>query len=223
MSYTSSAVHNNNHNLFTSPTHLLKQVSHAAHGVSQLSSKMQTDGELSAVERSILEAHVALLQTKVFQLHGQLLVPMTANMSPDFSPRKPHAVVRMPATARRNSCSPPSSPPASASGSPQRRRTKRMFNNKACQHCDTQFTSQWRTGPSGPSTLCNACGIRYARQVRQDRAREAAAGGQGQRPREVGSTASPHQSPISDESPVTSPIVASSPPPSRASVHFILN
>jgi hypothetical protein len=30
-----------------------------------------------------------------------------------------------------------------------------------CMHCQTQRTPQWRTGPMGPNTLCNACGVRY--------------------------------------------------------------
>ncbi|CAM6059336.1 unnamed protein product [Sphagnum tenellum] len=30
-----------------------------------------------------------------------------------------------------------------------------------CTHCQTQRTPQWRTGPMGPKTLCNACGVRY--------------------------------------------------------------
>lgn len=30
-----------------------------------------------------------------------------------------------------------------------------------CMHCQTQRTPQWRTGPMGPKTLCNACGVRY--------------------------------------------------------------
>jgi hypothetical protein len=30
-----------------------------------------------------------------------------------------------------------------------------------CQHCQTQKTPQWRIGPLGPKTLCNACGVRY--------------------------------------------------------------
>jgi hypothetical protein len=31
----------------------------------------------------------------------------------------------------------------------------------ACGVCHTKETPQWRTGPDGPGTLCNACGIRY--------------------------------------------------------------
>lgn len=30
-----------------------------------------------------------------------------------------------------------------------------------CLHCATQRTPQWRAGPMGPKTLCNACGVRY--------------------------------------------------------------
>lgn len=32
---------------------------------------------------------------------------------------------------------------------------------RKCLHCLTEKTPQWRTGPMGPKTLCNACGVRY--------------------------------------------------------------
>lgn len=32
---------------------------------------------------------------------------------------------------------------------------------RRCLHCATEKTPQWRTGPMGPKTLCNACGVRY--------------------------------------------------------------
>lgn len=32
---------------------------------------------------------------------------------------------------------------------------------KRCTHCDVSKTPQWREGPMGPKTLCNACGVRY--------------------------------------------------------------
>ncbi|KAG0585161.1 hypothetical protein KC19_3G262900 [Ceratodon purpureus] len=42
-------------------------------------------------------------------------------------------------------------------------RKKNQDNAQAwrCMHCQTQRTPQWRTGPMGPKTLCNACGVRY--------------------------------------------------------------
>ncbi|KAD5508925.1 hypothetical protein R6Q59_001832 [Mikania micrantha] len=32
---------------------------------------------------------------------------------------------------------------------------------RRCQHCSAEKTPQWRAGPMGPKTLCNACGVRY--------------------------------------------------------------
>ncbi|KAK9948487.1 hypothetical protein M0R45_004060 [Rubus argutus] len=32
---------------------------------------------------------------------------------------------------------------------------------RRCSHCGVQKTPQWRTGPNGAKTLCNACGVRY--------------------------------------------------------------
>lgn len=32
---------------------------------------------------------------------------------------------------------------------------------RRCSHCHVQKTPQWRTGPLGAKTLCNACGVRY--------------------------------------------------------------
>ncbi|KAK8944105.1 GATA transcription factor 5 [Platanthera zijinensis] len=32
---------------------------------------------------------------------------------------------------------------------------------RRCSHCGVQKTPQWRAGPHGPKTLCNACGVRF--------------------------------------------------------------
>jgi hypothetical protein len=32
---------------------------------------------------------------------------------------------------------------------------------RKCSHCGVQKTPQWRAGPMGAKTLCNACGVRY--------------------------------------------------------------
>ncbi|KAF8658168.1 hypothetical protein HU200_059641 [Digitaria exilis] len=42
-----------------------------------------------------------------------------------------------------------------------RRPRQRRAVGKRCRHCTSSETSQWRPGPDGPSTLCNACGTRY--------------------------------------------------------------
>ncbi|XP_047328298.1 GATA transcription factor 2-like [Impatiens glandulifera] len=35
------------------------------------------------------------------------------------------------------------------------------ITRRKCLHCASEKTPQWRTGPMGPKTLCNACGVRY--------------------------------------------------------------
>ncbi|KAK9910915.1 hypothetical protein M0R45_034849 [Rubus argutus] len=67
-------------------------------------------------------------------------------------------------------------PPPELSGSmsllndksfPKRGHTKPMRQAEGsesirrCTHCASEKTPQWRTGPLGPKTLCNACGVRY--------------------------------------------------------------
>uniref|UniRef100_A0A6N2KWR6 GATA-type domain-containing protein n=2 Tax=Salix viminalis TaxID=40686 RepID=A0A6N2KWR6_SALVM len=36
------------------------------------------------------------------------------------------------------------------------------FPVRICTHCQADNTPQWRIGPLGPRTLCNACGVRYS-------------------------------------------------------------
>ncbi|CAA6669128.1 unnamed protein product [Spirodela intermedia] len=38
---------------------------------------------------------------------------------------------------------------------------------KCCTICRTTRTPLWRGGPSGPKSLCNACGIRYGKKRRE--------------------------------------------------------
>ncbi|KAK9861303.1 hypothetical protein WJX84_001871 [Apatococcus fuscideae] len=40
---------------------------------------------------------------------------------------------------------------------------------KTCTQCGTQTTPLWRTGPKGPQTLCNACGVRHKKSVNHAR------------------------------------------------------
>mmetsp|Transcript_33151 Transcript_33151/g.98668 ORF Transcript_33151/g.98668 Transcript_33151/m.98668 type:complete len:562 (-) Transcript_33151:439-2124(-) len=40
---------------------------------------------------------------------------------------------------------------------------------KSCMECGVMETPQWRQGPTGPQTLCNACGVRYSRLIRREK------------------------------------------------------
>ncbi|XP_044468852.1 GATA transcription factor 11-like [Mangifera indica] len=39
--------------------------------------------------------------------------------------------------------------------------SQRSVAIRKCTHCEVTETPQWREGPLGPKTLCNACGVRY--------------------------------------------------------------
>ncbi|KAF2073969.1 hypothetical protein CYY_004714 [Polysphondylium violaceum] len=44
----------------------------------------------------------------------------------------------------------------------QTKKSKKLTNNnRVCLNCKTSDTPEWRRGPQGAKTLCNACGIRY--------------------------------------------------------------
>ncbi|GLJ53145.1 hypothetical protein SUGI_1132590 [Cryptomeria japonica] len=46
--------------------------------------------------------------------------------------------------------------------SAQKKGKKKEVNEaRICLHCGVNKTPQWRCGPLGPKTLCNACGVRY--------------------------------------------------------------
>jgi len=69
----------------------------------------------------------------------------------------------------------PASPPAPAVFLVKKKKTKKKKapktprkkpwrprkSAKRCLHCGSSSTPQWREGPMGRSTLCNACGVRY--------------------------------------------------------------
>lgn len=37
-----------------------------------------------------------------------------------------------------------------------------------CDECDTRESPEWRKGPNGPKTLCNACGLRWAKWAKKN-------------------------------------------------------
>mmetsp|Transcript_8015 Transcript_8015/g.16404 ORF Transcript_8015/g.16404 Transcript_8015/m.16404 type:complete len:261 (-) Transcript_8015:451-1233(-) len=77
------------------------------------------------------------------------------------------APVKMP-TARRSvkpkqkATSPKASTTVLSTSANNRRIKKRDKGARiVCLNCNSSSTPQWRMGPTGPKTLCNACGVRY--------------------------------------------------------------
>ncbi|WVZ77299.1 hypothetical protein U9M48_025182 [Paspalum notatum var. saurae] len=61
---------------------------------------------------------------------------------------------------------------------------------RVCSDCNTTNTPLWRSGPCGPKSLCNACGIRQ-RKARRALAAAAAAASNGGAPQLAGVTSTP--------------------------------
>ncbi|EAW10695.1 GATA transcription factor LreB [Aspergillus clavatus NRRL 1] len=46
-------------------------------------------------------------------------------------------------------------------------RRKRLKGEYLCTDCGTSDSPEWRKGPEGPKTLCNACGLRWAKKEKK--------------------------------------------------------
>ncbi|KAI8992343.1 hypothetical protein BDB01DRAFT_717305 [Pilobolus umbonatus] len=46
----------------------------------------------------------------------------------------------------------------------KRRKKYRDYHHYMCNDCGTTASPEWRKGPIGPKTLCNACGLRWAKK-----------------------------------------------------------
>ncbi|KAL1297422.1 hypothetical protein AAFC00_004953 [Neodothiora populina] len=62
-----------------------------------------------------------------------------------------------------------------------------------CHSCQRAETPEWRRGPDGARTLCNACGLHYAKLTRKQGTQKAAMGGSSLRPK-AGSSEQPDAS-----------------------------
>lgn len=47
-------------------------------------------------------------------------------------------------------------------------RNKFANKGKRCMQCRTDDTHQWRRGPDGEKSLCNACGLRFLRKLKRE-------------------------------------------------------
>ncbi|CAB4382734.1 unnamed protein product [Rhizophagus irregularis] len=56
---------------------------------------------------------------------------------------------------------------AASSRPKYRKRTKRPAPPGRCHSCNIQETPEWRRGPDGARTLCNACGLHFAKLTRK--------------------------------------------------------
>ncbi|EPE09597.1 zinc finger white collar 2 protein wc-2 [Ophiostoma piceae UAMH 11346] len=50
----------------------------------------------------------------------------------------------------------------------------RVADEYVCNDCGTLDSPEWRKGPGGPKTLCNACGLRWAKKEKKEKKKAAA-------------------------------------------------
>jgi len=67
--------------------------------------------------------------------------------------------------------------PSNGSASPSKRQKtdESVVEGQTCLGCKATSTPEWRRGPMGPRTLCNACGLVYAKLIKK-RVREGVLG-----------------------------------------------
>jgi len=45
------------------------------------------------------------------------------------------------------------------------------YKDRKCAHCGSHATPEWRSGPTGKASLCNACGLRYKKNLNAEKRR----------------------------------------------------
>ncbi|KDQ50741.1 hypothetical protein JAAARDRAFT_141497 [Jaapia argillacea MUCL 33604] len=83
-----------------------------------------------------------------------------------------------------------------AAATPKPRKDVPVQEGQVCLGCGATSTPEWRRGPMGPRTLCNACGLVYAKLIKK-RSREAGRGRGATKASKKGASGSHH---IGDES-----------------------
>ncbi|GMI83885.1 GATA transcription factor 12 [Hibiscus trionum] len=78
-------------------------------------------------------------------------------LSPTTSSSEPDIVVPVQSPPQNH----PGKKPIKTASSKNKEAGEASSDGRKCMHCATDKTPQWRTGPMGPKTLCNACGVRY--------------------------------------------------------------
>ncbi|EON69122.1 hypothetical protein W97_08308 [Coniosporium apollinis CBS 100218] len=71
-------------------------------------------------------------------------------------------------------------------GPDSKKRRGRAAPPGRCHSCNRAETPEWRRGPDGARTLCNACGLHYAKLTRKMNGERKSLGGSNLRPKSIG-------------------------------------
>eukprot|EP01113_Clastostelium_recurvatum_P043979 TRINITY_DN7367_c0_g1_i1.p1 TRINITY_DN7367_c0_g1~~TRINITY_DN7367_c0_g1_i1.p1 ORF type:complete len:405 (-),score=101.33 TRINITY_DN7367_c0_g1_i1:120-1334(-) len=117
---------------------------------------------------------IASLRTQSESLRAQL-ESMEAMLARRGDERLACAIPQMARARRfrRPKQTPPNTPAPSVPATPQEDegtlpvRGKRKSESHSCTACGTTSSPEWRRGPQGSNTLCNACGLHYAKLLKK--------------------------------------------------------
>ncbi|KAJ3045240.1 Bromodomain containing protein 3 [Rhizophlyctis rosea] len=125
--------------------------------------------DASSDEEEMYESKISTLVASIGEIHAQLAdlrrksttSKTKRSASPDATPA-PAPKKRKSKTHEPTSPSSRTSSPASTSStSPVPHVAAAAGPAKECEYCGTSVTPMWRRGPSGKSTLCNKCGVKW--------------------------------------------------------------
>jgi len=62
-------------------------------------------------------------------------------------------------------------PTVSATGAQKKKRGRKRIDKTKfyCRECGSKDTPEWRRGPEGKNTLCNACGLQYSKRLKMEK------------------------------------------------------
>ncbi|CAM8904562.1 unnamed protein product [Rhodiola kirilowii] len=110
-----------------------------------------TDFNTNDLTRTLIsQSHTSIPSGARSKRSRQRTWKASASASPISSSTAPQITMKKETNGNTNSMSEFIDDSSSSSGGVRR-----------CSHCASEKTPQWRTGPMGPKTLCNACGVRY--------------------------------------------------------------
>ncbi|KAI8889745.1 GATA-domain-containing protein [Backusella circina FSU 941] len=107
----------------------------------------------------------ALLRLKKYQLASEHPLHLHTN-NQGIRPGK-QSDKNQASTSKVNSTKDSDESGSALSLSGQRRRAKKPPFQGRCHSCNTSETPEWRRGPNGARTLCNACGLHYAKHSKK--------------------------------------------------------
>lgn len=95
--------------------------------------------------------------------------PITSSDQPTPNTLSPNPTQNVSFSSTSNSNNTSSTSPKNQATRRGKRRTGNINDKPYCHHCGANETPEWRRGPDGARTLCNACGLYHSKMKRKNK------------------------------------------------------